>query len=181
MNKSFYLVVTAGVLSASAYLFATQSTATAQSGTRAPQQKAAAYEARFWDWLSKAGYRHWAAPEGEAADQFYPGKSPHGALIKTHVNRTAASHQSELPVGSIVVKENFSPDKKLVAITVMSRAKGFDPSHNDWSYAKYMPNGQVATMRMEGSDKVMRLAGKAKGCIMCHESAAGNDYAYFND
>ena len=155
--------------------------AEAQSGTRAPKQEAAPFEVRFWNWLSKADYRHWAAPAGEAAEEFYPGKSPHGALIKTHLNRTAASHQKELPVGSVIVKENFNKDKKLMAVTVMYKSKGYDREHKDWWYAKYMPDGKVATMKMKNSDKVMKLAGKAKGCIMCHESADGKDFAFFND
>jgi len=153
----------------------------AQSGTRAPNQKAAPFEVRFWNWLSKADYGHWAAPAGETADDFYPGKSPHGAFIKTHLNRTAASDSTGLPVGSVIVKENYNKDKKLMAVTVMYKSKGYDSRHKDWWYAKYMPNGQVATMKMKGSDKAMKLAGKAKGCIMCHENADGDDFVFFND
>ena len=162
-------------------LFFATPRAEAQSGKRAPNQKAAAFEVRFWNWLSHADYRHWAAPEGENANDFYPGQSPHGAFLKTHLNRIAASSAKELPVGSIIVKENFTKDKKLKVITVMYKTKGYDPEHKDWWYAKYMPNGKVAMMKMKNSDKAMKLAGKVKGCIMCHENADGDDFAYFND
>jgi len=155
--------------------------AEAQSGMRAPGHKADPFEVRMWKWLSHAGYQHWAAPDGEKAEEFYPGNSPHGAFIKTHLNRTATAQSKKLPVGSIIVKENFSKDKKLMIVTVMYKSKGYDPEHNDWWYAKYMPDGKVATMKMKGSDKVMKLAGKVQGCINCHEDAGGEDYAFFND
>jgi len=126
-----------------ASVFVTAESAEAQSGTKAPGQKAAPFEVRLWNWLVKANYRHWAAPAGETADKFYPGKSPHGAFIKTHLNRAAAGRQKEFPAGSVIVKENYSKDKKLKAVTVMVKSKGFDPEHKDWWYAKYMPNGKV--------------------------------------
>jgi hypothetical protein len=63
----------------------------------------------------------------------------------------------------------------LMAVTVMYRAKGYDPEHNDWYYAKYNPNGTVA---MKGD---MKLVGKPKGCIACHAGADGNDFTFAND
>ena len=163
------------------FLFVVAKRVEAQSGMRAPGHKADPFEVRMWKWLSQADYRHWAAPAGQKAEEFYPGNSPHGAFLKTHLNRTAAASAKKLPTGSIIVKENFSKEKKLMIVTVMYQSKGYDPAHNDWWYAKYMPDGKVATMKMEGSDKVMKLTGKVQGCINCHEDAGGKDYAFFND
>jgi len=178
-----YIVGLSGLVCVAAMvaLFVVTQRAEAQSGSRVPGQKADPFEVRLWNWLLHANYRQWAAPAGEAAGKFYPGESPHGAFIKTHLNRTAAAHSKELPPGSVIVKDNYSEDKKLMAVTVMYKSKDYDQEHKDWWYAKYMPDGKVATMKMKGSDKVMKLAGKAKGCIMCHEGAAGEDYAFFND
>jgi len=157
--------------------------AVAQSGTRAPQRRAAAkaavqkgpFEVQFWDWLSKANYQHWAAPAGESADKLYPGKSPHGAFIRTHLNRAAASNPKAFPQGSVIVKENFNKDKKLMSVTVMSKSNGYDPVHKDWWYAKYMPDGKIAMM------KQMKIAGKVGTCVQCHSNADGDDYVYTND
>lgn len=35
---------------------------------------------------------------------------------------------------SIVVKENYKPDKTLAAITVMHKVAGFDPAGGDWLF-----------------------------------------------
>jgi len=79
----------------------------------------------------------------------------------------------------VIVKENYSPDRKLVAITVMQRSKGYDAKHGDWYYAKYLPNGKIATTPPEM--KSMPVAGRFKMCIDCHSGAAGGDYAFLND
>jgi len=181
MKRIVSVVVAAGCISALVFLFAATPSVNAQSGARTPQHQAAPIETRFWDWLSNADYGNWAAPTGEKADEFYPGKSPHGAFIKTHLNRVAAADPKELPSGSVIVKENFDKDKKLMNVTVMYKSAGYDPTQKDWWYAKYMTDGTVATMKKKGSDKAIQLAGKVEGCIECHQSAGGGDYAFFND
>ena len=98
-----------------------------------------------------------------------------------YLNRTAAGNPKDLPNGSIIIKENYGPDKKtLMAVTVMYRSKGYNPQAGDWYWAKYNPDGTIAKMPPEKGS--MKIAGKAKGCIMCHgETAEGNDFAFFND
>jgi hypothetical protein len=69
-----------------------------------------------------------------------------------------------LPDGAIIVKENYSADKKLGALTVMYKVKGYNPQAGDWFWVKYLPDGKVA------------VEGKVDACINCHASAKANDY-----
>jgi hypothetical protein len=149
--------------------------AEAQSGTRRVQQ---AHYDTLWNWLKSAGYTHWNGVGGRPAE-FQEGQSPHGALVKVYLSPHTAASANGLPAGSVIVKENYSPDRKLMAITVMHRSPGFDPQHGDWYYAKYMPNGRIATTPPE--KKSMPIAGRFSSCIDCHSAAGGNDFAYFND
>lgn len=149
--------------------------AEAQSGTRVGKQ--AHYDV-LWPWLQRNNYQRWNGSDGRAPD-FQKGESPHGALIKTYVSPHTATNLEDLPNGSVVVKENYSPDKELMAITVMHRSKGYDPKHGDWYYAKYMPNGQIDKTPPEM--KSMPIAGKFMMCTQCHSGAGGNDFAFFND
>jgi len=81
--------------------------AAAQSGTRTQQK--AHYEV-LWNWLQQHDYRQWDGGDGQPPE-FQPGKSPHGALIKTYVSKRAGGDLKNLPDGSGIVKENFMPDK----------------------------------------------------------------------
>ncbi|MBI1903710.1 MAG: cytochrome P460 family protein [Planctomycetia bacterium] len=147
----------------------------AQSGR--PKATQAHYE-RLWAWLKQSDYTKWNAPNGKAPD-FQEGHSPHGALIKTYLSERAAKDRKDLADGSVIVKENYGPDKKLMAITVMHRSKGYDAKNGDWYYAKYMPDGKIDVTPPEM--KSMPVAGKFKMCIECHSGAAGGDFLFFND
>ena len=149
--------------------------AEAQSGTRGA--KRAHYDV-LWDWLKRTDYTKWKSPDGNVPE-FQEGQSPHGAFIKNYLSKRAAENLKDLPHGSVIVKENYSPDKKLMAITIMHRSRGFDPKHGDWYYAKHMPNGKIATTPPEM--KSMPIAGKFNMCIQCHAGADGNDFAFVND
>lgn len=149
--------------------------AEAQSGSRTAKRP---HYDLLWSWLQRANYRKWNGTDGKAPD-LQKGESPHGALIKTYVNERAATDLKNLPSGSVIVKENYSPNRKLMAITVMQRSKGYDPKHGDWYYAKYMPNGKIATTPPEM--KSIPVAGRFKMCIDCHSGAAGGDHAFLND
>ena len=150
----------------------------AQSGTRSqPPTQKESFEQRLWKYLESVCYDQWS-PAGDNGD-FRESSAPHGALVKTYMNRVAAGNASNLPAGSMIIKENFSPEKKLMAITLMYKSKGYNPEAGDWYWAKFMPNGKVA--QMETPKGKMSLAGKAKGCIDCHADAGGNDFAFFND
>lgn len=67
---------------------------------------------------------------------------------------------------SIVVKENYKPDKTLAGITVMYKVAGFDPAGGDWFWVKYAPDGKVLA------------EGTPKGCVSCHGQKKDNDWLY---
>jgi len=153
----------------------TISTAAFAHAQEAEQDKET-FAQRFWTYLQEANYKQWAPYPGQDLG-FFEGQAPHGAFLKLYVNRKAAARQEDPPPGSIIIKENYGPDKEeLMAITIMYRIeKEYDPQHNNWWWGKYTPDGQVATMNE------MRLAGKVQSCIGCHSSAKGNDFVFTND
>lgn len=112
-------------------------------------------------------YREWALWPGKG--KLYPGKSPHGAFLTTYVNKPALraiqQNATEMPDGAIVVKENYSPAKKLEAITAMYKKKGYAPSGGNWYWIKFSPSGKVDAQ------------GKIGGCIKCH-STAPHDFLF---
>jgi len=101
--------------------------------------------------------------------KLYKGTEPHGVLLTTYVNDVAMDSikkKKVLAEGSIIVKENYMPDKKLAALTVMYKVKGFNPEAGDWFWLKAMPDGKV-----DGS-------GKMNMCIQCHTEAAAADFLF---
>lgn len=130
--------------------------------------------ADLWSWLDDAEYEHWAPYPGLPAE-FYEGSRPHGALLKTYVNRVGAANPADPPHGTVIVKENYSADEELAAITVMKRIEGYDPEHRDWWYAKYTASGDVAQQNGNA------VAGKVPSCRSCHANAGGDDYVFAND
>ena len=142
---------------------------------QAPAKKP--FEQRMWSFIKNARYDQWS-PAGDSGD-YRESNRPHGALVKTYMNRIAAGNPETLPHGSIIIKENFSPEKKLMAVTLMHRAKGYNPDGNDWYWIKYNPDGTTAMADTPNGQ--MKIAGKAQGCIDCHSGADGDDYSFFND
>ena len=123
----------------------------------------------LWQKMQKANYRqNWTTVPGKGT--FYQGQPPHGALLSTYLNTEAVKGMKEkaglMPKDAIIVKENYSPKKELVAVTVMYKEPGFDPEHKDWFWAKYGPKGEV------------QVSGKGVGCIACHGSVQSNDYVF---
>ncbi len=121
----------------------------------------------LWQYLQKSDFeKNWKMWPGKNA--LYPGKEPHGALLTTYVNDAAykavEGKKGKLPNGSIIVKENYTQDKKLEAYTVMYKSKGFNPKADDWFWASYDPDGKV------------KGAGKMEMCIQCHGKNKANDY-----
>ncbi len=119
----------------------------------------------LWDMMQSDKYQEtWALYPGKG--KFYKGQEPHGMLLTTYVNTAAdeglKSGAKELPKGSILIKENYKPDKTLAAITVMDKT---GDGKDDWFWVKYTPDGSVAK---KGE---MSLAGKPGGCIGCHAAS----------
>ncbi|MDA2918996.1 cytochrome P460 family protein [Desulfobacterota bacterium AH_259_B03_O07] len=129
---------------------------------------------KLWNKMQTDDYQNtWKMWPGRTA--FYKGTPPHGALLTTYLNSKAYNaiekKEKELPYRSIIIKENYMPDKKLGAITVMKRVKGFNPDAGDWFWVKFAPDGKPMTMEKDGM--TMSLAGKVPGCIGCHTASTG--------
>lgn len=122
-----------------------------------------------YEYITKAKpYQSWALFPGK--DKFYKGAHPHGALLTTYVSEgalDAINNKSGLfPVGSFIVKENYMPNKKLGAVTVMYRVDGYNADAGDWFWAKYNADGSIAK------------EGKVAGCIGCHAAVINNDWVF---
>ena len=89
----------------------------------------------------------------------YAGVDPHGMLLTTYVN-TAAFEAIEAgetsPSGSLLVKENYTPEGVLAATTTMYKSEGYNPEHNDWYWLKELADGTI------------EKEGMVKGCQDCH-------------
>jgi hypothetical protein len=111
-------------------------------------------------------YTQWALWPGKG--KLYKGTEPHGAFLTTYLNDKAAGglkmRSEGMPIGSIIVKENYTPAKKLAALTVMYKTEGYNPDAGDWFWAKYAPDGTV------------QAEGKVAACIGCHQVAKARDY-----
>jgi hypothetical protein len=126
----------------------------------------------LYEYITKTSpYEKWSMWPGKKA--LYPGTEPHGALLTTYVNKIALKGFKKwdgvLPDGAIVVKENYMPDKKLAAVTVMYKKAGYDPQAGDFFWLKYTPDGKI------------EAEGKVPMCIGCHGTAKGGDFLFTND
>jgi hypothetical protein len=129
-----------------------------------------------WSHLQDEDYREtWSLWPGRG--ELYEGRNPHGMLLTTYVNDAALGAVEQkagrMPSGAMIVKENYTPEKELASVTVMYKAPGFNPDHNDWFFAKYLPDGSVA----ETPDGAAQ-EGRVPGCQACHAARKTNDYLY---
>lgn len=122
-----------------------------------------------WAMLIDADYRDtWTLWPG--LGELYTGNEPHGMLLTTYMNDVALdaleSQAGSMPVGAVLVKENYMPDSTLAATTVMvKRDLAYNPEHNGWWWLKRLADG---TNEVEG---------RGAGCQSCHGGqAADNDY-----
>lgn len=145
--------------------------AEAQTEISMPEPTASA----VWEHLQSSDYANWALWPGKGEQ--YQGAEPHGALLTTHVNELAldalTNGAERMPLGAIIVKENFMADGTHAATTVMYKAAGFDPEHNDWWWLKRDADGTIAA---EGGAE-----GMAQMCIGCHGGRADNDYIFTSE
>ena len=113
-------------------------------------------------------YRQWPMFPGKAA--LYQGQHPHGAYLTTYVSppvlAALQNKSGKLPDGAIIVKENYSPEKELAAVTVMYRRAGYNPEEGDWFWLKYSP------------DQTILAEGRIDGCINCHRAVQNNDWVF---
>lgn len=112
-------------------------------------------------------YRYWKLWPDKG--RLYKGTEPHGVLLTTFVNDAAyysIKDKKGMADGSIIVKENYTADKKFVALSVMYKIKGYNPEGGDWFWVKYSPDGKA------------EASGKVKGCIDCHSKMKDNDFIF---
>lgn len=125
----------------------------------------------LWDRITtESDYKTYGYFENQKG--LLPGQSPHGVLHEIFVNADLLESipvTDQLPYGSIIVKENYTPDKELDKLTVMAKVEGYNPEHNDWFWAAYSKDGKVL------------VEGKPGGCISCHQGMNYNDYVIVED
>ncbi len=120
--------------------------------------------AALWKYITETSpYQKWGMWPDHSGMQ--PGRAPHGPFHKVYVNDILLkATAAPVPFGSIEVKESYTQDQKLAAITIMYKVQGFNPSAGDWFWVKYSLDGKGDP------------AGKVQGCIDCHAGGAKNDY-----
>jgi hypothetical protein len=126
----------------------------------------------LWKYITvEKPYTKWNLWPG--TEKLYKGTQPHGAFLTTYVTKGAKQaiekKKGKFTQSNIIVKENYMPDKTLAAVTVMYKAKGYNPEAGDWFWAKYKPDGTV------------EKEGKVGGCIKCHSPKADNDWVFTGD
>ena len=158
------------------------------------------FAGKFWKYLLSNNYKQWSPVPGKTANYFSSGSgasgtlSPHGTVVKTYVNRIAAGNPDSLPVGSILIMENYRQDRSLETISVMYRTANYNPAANDWYWVNYNADGSVTSQRTGGVVSNVRkgvqqasatvplkrkMVGRSVSCIECHKSG-GDDLAFFN-
>jgi hypothetical protein len=70
------------------------------------------------------------------------------------------------PSGSLMVKVNYTKDKKLTGITAMLKVAGYDAADRNWLMAAYSPTGKVLSY------------GKVFACIACHNLVRSADFNF---
>ncbi|UOD35443.1 cytochrome P460 family protein [Deferribacteraceae bacterium V6Fe1] len=119
-----------------------------------------------WSYIKDVDYTKWELFPGTT--YMYKGQSPHGAYLTSFINKPGSSSlsDSEFANGTIIVKENYMSDKKLAAITVMYKYKGYNQDAGDWFWGKYSPQGEV------------QASGKLPPCIGCHSAVKDSDWSF---
>lgn len=125
--------------------------------------------AGLWKNISAGkSYTGWKLLPG--TEKMQKGGQPHGAFVSIYGNKTALDafemKKGTFADGSVIVKENFRPDKTLAAITVMQKSDGFNRDGGDWFWAKYKPDGTIDA------------EGKVQSCINCHHKAADKGWVF---
>jgi hypothetical protein len=121
----------------------------------------------IWKYITEtAPYQEWKQwPDHKGMQK---GRAPHGPKHKVFVNDIALQDKEKpMDYGSLIVKENYSSDEKMQAITIMFKVKGYNRGMYDWYFAKFTPEGRPGP-----------FGDSAMGCFGCHSVRAGNDFIY---
>ncbi|SDY64872.1 cytochrome P460 family protein [Citreimonas salinaria] len=135
----------------------------------------------LWQALSDAGI------VGDDAIQTHPyaGSSKHGPVVQYIDGTVTVGDYS----GTFITKRNYrgedisveeifaDPSSHFDSLGVMfRREEGYAPDSADWFWAKFMPDGTVAT-----TPDGMSMAGQVAPCISCHQPADGEDFVWGHD
>lgn len=146
-----------------------------QSQTSRPQTPEDFYSS-FWKHIVKkdAAYNTWKSLAREKTDDGI--ENPHSSISRTYANKIAADDANTLPIGSILVREDYDDKGKRKSISVMYRVKDYDKERGNWYWLQYKETGSI--VRGEGNKA---MAGKVTSCIECHTKANGMDFTFSND
>lgn len=115
-------------------------------------------------------YKKWTTWPGKG--EKYKGTEPHGSLLTTYVNDIALKSikkKKGMDNNSIIVKENYAPNKKLMGVSVMYKVKGYNPDGGGWFWARY------------DADFDVLAEGKVRDCMSCHGTVKENDHIFTGD
>lgn len=119
----------------------------------------------LWELINQGDqFKRWPAwPDYEG---LRPGQSPHGRFHRIYISQPLADAlpvaANVAPPGSIIIKENYDPDRKVSGYTIMAKVAGYNPDAGDWFWAAYGPDGAVMA------------EGKPEMCIGCHAASASD-------
>ena len=89
-------------------------------------------------------------------------------MLTTYVNRQALegieTRNGTMPVGAMIIKDNFSAEGDLVATTLMYKRGSEQSDASGWFWMKWQP------------DNTIDAAGPVEGCRSCHGMAQDNDF-----
>lgn len=154
-TESKYILVWKSVMAGALFAVLAVGTEAAEADQRVEPSAEA-----VWGHLQEVEYQeswsHWPG-----TTDFYEGTEPHGMLLTTYVNQVAQealdNRNVPLPVGSMIVKENYKPTKELAAVTIMYKpSEEYNPKHNNWFWMKRLADGTV------------EASGKVESCQGCH-------------
>ncbi len=117
----------------------------------------------LWSRVQKIMHQHTLLPgsrryqPGSRTADYYTIDGVNSAALNAVRKAGSVEKTVRYPTGSILIKENFAKNKKLINVTVMIKLDKFDKSDRNWLMANYSPNG------------VPLAFGKVKPCIQCHE------------
>jgi len=119
------------------------------------------------DYLEREDFReNWDLWPGKGRQ--YEGSAPHGALLTVYLNDLALeavqSRRGTMPLGAMVIKDNFSADGILNATTLMYKRMVPDSDSGPWFWMKWQP------------EETIEAAGAVDSCLGCHGMASANDY-----
>ncbi len=161
-----FLAAVMSIISASVVVYAVHENVVPYESILSHMPWPAAGDLRYHITIHKP-YKDWAKWPGKG--EMYKGTEPHGSLLTAYVNDIALDSITKMKgmaKDSIIVKENYSPDKQLMAVTVMYKVKGFNPDGGDWLWAKYDAHFNILA------------EGKVQDCLGCHGTVKDNDYIF---